>query len=79
VFEHLRRDRVEKVVAAGARGSSQKAAGPVARVLRDALMPMLRRMNTRGGVSPEWLPRHHLEWEEPVAVPPLFSSPASRR
>ncbi|MCW0213316.1 MAG: FAD-dependent monooxygenase [Pseudonocardia sp.] len=67
VFERLRRERVEKVVAAGARGSGQKAAGPVARVFRDALMPiMLRRMSSRGGVSPEWLHRHHIDWDERV-------------
>jgi len=68
-FEGLRRTRVEAVVAAGKRGSSQKAPGPVGRVLRDTFMPMmLRRLSTKGGVSPEWLHRHHIEWAETTCV-----------
>jgi FAD-dependent urate hydroxylase len=68
-FEAQRRERVEKVVAAGRRGSSQKAAGPVGRVLRDAMMPsMLRWTAKRGGASPEWMLRHPIDWDDPVGV-----------
>ncbi|WP_181783328.1 FAD-dependent oxidoreductase [Pseudonocardia pini] len=68
-FEGLRRERVEAVVVAGRRGSSQKAAGPVGRVFRDTFMPMmLRRMSAKGGVSPDWLHRHHIEWDETTHV-----------
>jgi 2-polyprenyl-6-methoxyphenol hydroxylase-like FAD-dependent oxidoreductase len=68
-FEAQRRERVEAVVKAGKRGSSQKAAGPVGRVVRDALMPlMLRHVDRKGGVSPDWLHRHHIEWDAPVTV-----------
>jgi 2-polyprenyl-6-methoxyphenol hydroxylase-like FAD-dependent oxidoreductase len=37
-FEATRRERVEKIVAWGARGSSNKAPGPIGRVLRDLTM-----------------------------------------
>lgn len=68
-FEALRRARVEAVVAAGRRASSQKAAGPVGRVVRDAMMPMLLRwVSRRGGASPEWLLRHPIAWDEPTHV-----------
>jgi FAD-dependent urate hydroxylase len=72
-FERLRRSRVEQVVADGARSSNVKAAGPVARVLRDALLPIfLRRQGARAA---EWLHGHHIDWEAPVTA----AVPAGRR
>jgi FAD-dependent urate hydroxylase len=71
-FERLRRRRVERVVAHGARTTSTKVAGPVGRVVRDALLPVLLR---HGGGPPEWMHRHHVDWDEPVGL----SSPASPR
>ena len=68
-FERLRRDRVEKIVAAGARSSNSKAAGPVGRVLRDAFMPMfLKKMAKGGDKSAGFMFDHHIEWDERVAV-----------
>ncbi|WP_344416098.1 FAD-dependent oxidoreductase, partial [Pseudonocardia ailaonensis] len=65
-FDAIRRSRVEAVVEVGKRGSSQKAAGPVGRVIRDAMMPViLKRLASKGGASPDWLHRHHIEWDEP--------------
>lgn len=70
-FEALRRARVEQVVAQGARSSNQKAAGPVARVVRDLVLPrMLRRAAGQGAGSVQWLHRHHIEWDEPVSAEP---------
>jgi 2-polyprenyl-6-methoxyphenol hydroxylase-like FAD-dependent oxidoreductase len=43
-YERLRRARVERVIATAARTNSDKAAGPVARVLRDLLMPTAMRL-----------------------------------
>jgi 2-polyprenyl-6-methoxyphenol hydroxylase-like FAD-dependent oxidoreductase len=71
-FEGLRRRRVERVVAHGARTTSTKVAGPVGRVVRDALLPGLLRL---GGGPPAWLHRHHVDWDEPVGA----GSPAPRR
>jgi 2-polyprenyl-6-methoxyphenol hydroxylase-like FAD-dependent oxidoreductase len=60
-YERLRRDRVERVVALGARSSNSKAAGPFARVLRDALLPvMLRR---QGQQAASWLHEYSIDWD----------------
>lgn len=40
-FEGLRRERVERIVKVGRRGSNAKAAGPVGRLLRDLLLPLI--------------------------------------
>jgi FAD-dependent urate hydroxylase len=72
-YERLRRGRVEQVVADGARSSTAKAAGPVARVLRDALLPIfLRRQGDR---ATAWLHGHHIDWDTPAtaAVPAVRS------
>ena len=42
-FERERRDRVEKIVAAGARSSSSKVPGAVGRVFRDAMLRLIFR------------------------------------
>ena len=72
-YEGLRRDRVERVVAQGARSSNSKAAGPVGRVMRDLLLPrMLRRAaGPAGRGSVAWL--HHTTSTGP---PPSPSPPA---
>lgn len=43
-FEAARRPRVERIVKAAARINNNKAAGPVARVFRDALLPVILRL-----------------------------------
>ncbi|MHA6621648.1 FAD-dependent oxidoreductase [Pseudonocardia sp. DLS-67] len=65
-YERLRRARVERVVANGARSSTAKAAGPVARVLRDALLPIFLRR--QGAEAAAWLHGHHIDWDTPVAT-----------
>lgn len=72
-FESLRRDRVEKIVKHGARGSNSKAAGPVGRVIRDLILPLaFSRAAKDGGKSMTWLQGHHIDFDEPIA-------PAGRR
>jgi FAD-dependent urate hydroxylase len=68
-YERLRRARVERVVASGARSSGSKAAGPVGRVLRDAFLPIVLRR--QGAEAAAWLHGHHIDWDAPVttAVP----------
>lgn len=61
-YERLRRRRVERIVALGARTAATKVAGPVGRVLRDALMPLALRL----GGPPARVHRHHIEWDAPV-------------
>jgi 2-polyprenyl-6-methoxyphenol hydroxylase-like FAD-dependent oxidoreductase len=43
-YEKLRRERAERIIRMAARTNSDKAAGPVARVLRDALMPVAMKL-----------------------------------
>ena len=68
-YESLRRQRVEKIVAAGRRTSSTKVAGPIGRRLMDALMPMvLRRVGRDGAGGQAWIYDYDLDWDKPVAV-----------
>ena len=66
-YERLRRGRVEKIVAHGARTSNSKAAGPVGRALRDLMMPMILKRVARGG-SLAWMHDYHIDWDERVAA-----------
>jgi 2-polyprenyl-6-methoxyphenol hydroxylase-like FAD-dependent oxidoreductase len=67
-YQRLRETRVWRVLRASRRTNSDKAAGPFARKIRDALMPLvLRRM-----ASPErqlWLLGHHIDFTGPVGGP----------
>jgi FAD-dependent urate hydroxylase len=65
-YERLRRARVERIVAQGARTSNSKAAGPVARVLRDLMMPLILKRVARGE-SLAWMHDYHIEWDAKVA------------
>ena len=65
-YERLRRARVERIVAHGARTSNSKAAGSVARVLRDLMMPLILKRVARGG-SLAWMHDYHIAWDEKVA------------
>ena len=66
-FEGLRRERVERVVKAGARSSNAKAAGPVGRVVRDAVLPIIfRRAAKSMDSSLTWMHGHHIEWSAAV-------------
>lgn len=64
-YESMRRERVEKVVATGARTSNSKAAGPIARVLRDAVLPIVLR-RAQGGLN--WVHDHRIAWDAPVVA-----------
>jgi FAD-dependent urate hydroxylase len=66
-YEKLRRRRVERIVAHGARTSNSKAAGPVGRVLRDLMMPFLLKRVANGG-SLAWMHDYHIDWNEKVAI-----------
>ena len=67
-YEGLRRGRVERIVAAGARTSASKAAGPIARVVRDLMMPVfLKRAAGKGDRSMAWMHDYRIDWNEQVA------------
>lgn len=63
-FEQLRRPRVEKIIRWAARMNSSKAAGPVGRVVRDALLPLGLRLGNRSGAH-EQTYGHRVEWSPP--------------
>jgi FAD-dependent urate hydroxylase len=65
-YERLRRARVERIVAHGARTSNSKAAGPVARVLRDLMMPLILKRVARGETL-AWMHDYHIDWHAKVA------------
>jgi 2-polyprenyl-6-methoxyphenol hydroxylase-like FAD-dependent oxidoreductase len=66
-YEQLRRKRVERIVANGARMSSSKTPGPVARVLRDAFLPVLFKFLVTEK-SMAWIYDHHVDWDARVAL-----------
>jgi FAD-dependent urate hydroxylase len=76
-YERLRRARVERIVAQGARSSSSKTPGPVGRLLRDLLLPLVFRFLVTDK-SLAWIYDHHLDWDTPITPTPrtVRSSPA---
>jgi 2-polyprenyl-6-methoxyphenol hydroxylase-like FAD-dependent oxidoreductase len=65
-FERLRRGRVERIVAYGARNSSSKEAGPAGRFFRDLALPLVvRYLVTERRMA--WMYGHHIEWAARVA------------
>jgi FAD-dependent urate hydroxylase len=65
-YERLRRARVERIVKAAARINSSKAAGPVARVFRDALLPVVLKL-TAGSKQTNKQYRYHIDWNAPAS------------
>jgi FAD-dependent urate hydroxylase len=61
-FERLRRDRVERVVAYSRKLSNSKTAGPLARVFRDLMMPIVLRLFANKQAH-AWMYTHHIDWE----------------
>ncbi|HVW40604.1 MAG TPA: NAD(P)/FAD-dependent oxidoreductase [Amycolatopsis sp.] len=64
-YEDLRRARVERVIAAGAKTNRDKAAGPVARVVRDTVLPVAMKLLAKPGKM-AWQTEYHIDWDEPV-------------
>ena len=67
-YERLRRQRVERIVAQGARTGSAKTPGPVGRVVRDLMLPLVFRLLVTER-STAWIYRHHIDWAAPVRDP----------
>lgn len=67
-FEGLRRHRVERIVRVGRRGSAAKAAGPVGRVVRDLMLPVLFKRAAKDVEGSMWMHAHHIEFDRAVAA-----------
>jgi FAD-dependent urate hydroxylase len=76
-YERLRRARVERIVAQGARSGSAKTPGPAGRLLRDLALPLVFRFLVTDR-SQAWIYDHHLDWDTPITPTPqtVRSSPA---
>ncbi|MGH8827936.1 MAG: hypothetical protein ACRDVZ_10160, partial [Jiangellaceae bacterium] len=66
-FEAERRPRVERIIKVAARINDSKAAGPVARVFRDAMLPLILRMSA-GGKEYRRTYDHHIDWNSPASA-----------
>lgn len=66
-YERLRRRRVERIVAQGARTSSSKTPGAFGRVVRDLTLPLIFKLMVTDK-SLAWIYDHHVDWEAPVAA-----------
>ena len=64
-YERLRRPRVERVVAFGARSSGTKSTGPITRTLRDLVLPFVLKRFAR--VPQDWLFRYEIDWDAQLA------------
>ena len=58
--------RVEKIVAYARKRGNNKPAGPVGRVVRDLMMPLVLKVFASEKAH-EWMYRYHVAWDEKVA------------
>jgi 2-polyprenyl-6-methoxyphenol hydroxylase-like FAD-dependent oxidoreductase len=68
-YEGLRRKRVERIVAHGARTGRAKTPGPVGRVLRDLALPVVFKLLVTER-SLAWIYDHHIDWDTAVTPSP---------
>jgi 2-polyprenyl-6-methoxyphenol hydroxylase-like FAD-dependent oxidoreductase len=66
-FEAARRPRVERIIKWAARINNSKAAGPVARRFRDAMLPRILTM-TADSKALKQTYDYHIDWESPTAA-----------
>jgi FAD-dependent urate hydroxylase len=59
----IRRERVNRIWAEGARGAASKAAGPLAAFMRDTFMTI--GLKFYKPESSAWVFRHHIDWKAP--------------
>lgn len=72
VFERLRRPRVEQIIKQAARINNNKAASGVARLLRDAMMPVMLPLFVRfiaNGKPGKQLYGYRIDWEDTLSPP----------
>jgi 2-polyprenyl-6-methoxyphenol hydroxylase-like FAD-dependent oxidoreductase len=64
-FEAARRPRVERIIKWAARINNSKAAGPVGRMFRDAMLPTILKL-TAGSKALKQTYDYHIDWDVPV-------------
>jgi 2-polyprenyl-6-methoxyphenol hydroxylase-like FAD-dependent oxidoreductase len=65
-YEALRRPRVEKVAAYGARNNNSKVAGPVAKAVMKLVLPIAMKTVLTPEKMFRWMHGHHIEWDAVV-------------
>ncbi|WP_158886755.1 FAD-dependent oxidoreductase [Amycolatopsis anabasis] len=63
-YDHLRRPRVERVVATSARMGNTATPSPLKRLLRDAILPRKLKKGPRNTAT--WLTHHHIDWDAKI-------------
>ena len=76
-YERVRRGRVERIVAFGARGSSAKVPGPVGRFMRDVLLRLVFRFLVTER-SMAWLYDHRVQWDRELPTDATASTQVAR-
>jgi FAD-dependent urate hydroxylase len=68
-YDRLRRSRVERIVKWGSGMNNTKKQGPMGRVLRDLVLPIILKKGSRPEelAKMSWMFHHHIDWEERVA------------
>jgi len=66
-FEAARRPRVERIIRWAARINNSKAAGPVTRVLRDAMLPPILKLTANGKALRQTY-GYHIDWDAPTTA-----------
>lgn len=64
-YEALRRPRVERIIKQAERINANKAAGPTARVFRDAFLPFILRATANSKQVTQTFD-YHIDWQEPI-------------
>jgi 2-polyprenyl-6-methoxyphenol hydroxylase-like FAD-dependent oxidoreductase len=65
-YEALRRPRVEKVAAYGARNNHDKVAGPIAKAMMKLVLPIAMKTVFTPEKMFRWMHGHHIDWDARV-------------
>lgn len=66
-YEDLRRSRVSRIAAFGARSNNNKVAGPIARAIMSVVMPLAMKTVFKPEKMFGWMHGHHIDWQARVA------------
>lgn len=67
-YEHLRRQRVEKVAAYGAQQNRNKVSGPIAKAVMRLLMPIAMKTFLRPEKTMGWMHSYRIDWDVAVTA-----------
>jgi FAD-dependent urate hydroxylase len=67
-FEEMRRPRVERIIKWARRVNNSKAAGPVGRVMRDSMMPVIMKIVANSRAT-NGIYDYHIDWDALTGIP----------